>query len=138
MCAEVRTDESDVRLRIHATGLTDAYLMRKALVRGYVVVVWRGRHVVEPYQLGDDEAAGYQADVHRVARALDAHFRPVKINYQTLGNRVPHLHTHVTPRYRDDPAPGAPLPDGPNLPLPEQQWRADAAALRRRLGFGGR
>ncbi len=60
----------------------------------------------------------------------------MKINYQTLGNRTPHLHTHVTPRYEDDPAPGAPLPDCPNLPLPECQWLADAIALRQRLGFG--
>lgn len=66
---------------------------------------------------------------------LRIHFHPLKINYQTLGNRVPHLHTHVTPRYRDDPAPGAPLPDGPNVPRPEREWRADAEALRLRLGF---
>jgi diadenosine tetraphosphate (Ap4A) HIT family hydrolase len=134
LCTQSRTDESEAGLRILGTELTDAYLMRRALVRGYVVVIWRGRHVVEPYQLGDDEAARYQADVHRVARAMATHFRPMKMNCQTLGNRVPHLHTHLTPRYRDDPAPGAPLPDGPNLPLPERQWRADATALRRLLG----
>jgi diadenosine tetraphosphate (Ap4A) HIT family hydrolase len=24
---------------------------------------------------------------------------------------MPHVHTHITPRYPDDPAPGRPLPD---------------------------
>jgi diadenosine tetraphosphate (Ap4A) HIT family hydrolase len=30
----------------------------------------------------------------------------VKMNYETLGNSPPHLHTHVMPRYADDPKPG--------------------------------
>lgn len=29
----------------------------------------------------------------------------------TFGNAVPHVHTHIVPRYPDDPAPGRPLPD---------------------------
>jgi diadenosine tetraphosphate (Ap4A) HIT family hydrolase len=33
----------------------------------------------------------------------------MKVNYMLLGNSVPHLHTHVFPRYPDDPAPGGPL-----------------------------
>ncbi len=52
-----------------------------------------------------------------------------QINYMTAGNRVPHLHTHVTSRYRDDPATGTPLPDEQNVEMPEAQWREDAAAL---------
>jgi diadenosine tetraphosphate (Ap4A) HIT family hydrolase len=40
---------------------------------------------------------------------VQALFDPVKLNYLTLGNTVPHLHTHVLPRYRDDPAPGGPI-----------------------------
>ena len=31
------------------------------------------------------------------------------MNLMTLGNWVPHLHTHVVPRYLDDPAPGGPI-----------------------------
>ena len=34
------------------------------------------------------------------------HDKPVNLNYMTLGNTVPHLHTPVLPRYQDDPAPG--------------------------------
>jgi len=45
-----------------------------------------------------------------VARAVEAEFAPVKLNLFTLGNRVPHLHTHVVPRYLDDPAPGGLIP----------------------------
>ena len=36
--------------------------------------------------------------------------QPVKLNYDLLGNSLPHLHTHVVPRYADDPKPGWPFP----------------------------
>ena len=64
--------------------------------------------------------------------ALDEHFEPVKLNYELLGNSLPHLHTHVMPRYADDPKPGWPFPhpeDEPP-PHPEAELRADVAALR--------
>ena len=51
---------------------------------------------------------------------LQRHYRPLKMNYEVLGNALPHLHTHLVPRYLDDPAPGRPFPflgvERPNLP----------------------
>jgi diadenosine tetraphosphate (Ap4A) HIT family hydrolase len=73
------------------------------------------------------------SDVLAVGRAVDSYFKPMKVNYMILGNQSPHLHAHVTARYLDDPAPGGPLPAGMNRVLPEADWRADAAALRRLL-----
>jgi diadenosine tetraphosphate (Ap4A) HIT family hydrolase len=49
-----------------------------------------------------------------------------------LGNAVPHLHTHIVPRYADDVRPGWPFPfPDPEPPaMPEGRLRADLAALR--------
>jgi diadenosine tetraphosphate (Ap4A) HIT family hydrolase len=71
-----------------------------------------------------------------VGRALEEHFEPVKMNYETLGNSLPHLHTHVMPRYADDPKPGWPFPhpEEPPAPHPEDEFRHDVQALRARLG----
>jgi diadenosine tetraphosphate (Ap4A) HIT family hydrolase len=110
-----------------------AYLQRAGIQRGYTVVIWRGRHVAEPTELEPDEAARYYwLEVLRVARALEAHLGSVKTNYEVLGNELPHLHTHVIPRYADDPRPGwpFPFPDGKPPPLPEEPFRADVEALR--------
>jgi diadenosine tetraphosphate (Ap4A) HIT family hydrolase len=75
-------------------------------------------------------------EMAEVAAAVMATFRPRKMNYELLGNSLPHLHTHVMPRYADDPKPGWPFPhpeDEP-APHPEAEFRADLEALRARLG----
>jgi len=40
------------------------------------------------------------AEVLTVARALISQYQPLKMNYETLGNSLPHLHTHLV---RDSP-----------------------------------
>jgi diadenosine tetraphosphate (Ap4A) HIT family hydrolase len=111
---------------------SDAYLQRRSWQRGYTIVVWRGRHVAEPTELDEAEAGGYWREVLRVGSALGRHYRPVKLNYQILGNAVPHLHAHLLPRFAQDPAPGRPLlfPEGERPELPTEQLRRDALALR--------
>ena len=54
------------------------------------------------------------------------------MNYDILGNSLPHLHTHVVPRYADDPRPGwpFPFPEGESPPIPEDLYSADVQALR--------
>ena len=126
MCDSPRVDEDDYGIRIHATAYTDAILQRAAIQPGYTLVIWRGCHVVEPYELNPDEAAAYWHDVLTVARALAAHYRPIKMNYQTLGNTVPHLHTHLLPRFTEDPAPGRPFP---LLPQNGAESKTDPALL---------
>jgi len=51
----------------------------------------------------------------------------------TLGNTVPHLHTHVLPRYQDDPARGGPIAWEAIFaadPVPEAELHRQAADLR--------
>jgi diadenosine tetraphosphate (Ap4A) HIT family hydrolase len=111
---------------------TVAYLRRHEIQRGYAIVACRA-HVVEPFDLPDDEAAAYWGDILRVGRALRTHFSPKKLNYETWGNGEPHLHTHIVPRYEIDPHPGGGFPfwlvtDPPLLPADE--LAGDVEALR--------
>jgi len=103
------------------------------------MVVWRGRHVVEPTELSEAEAAAYGREVLRVGRALEQVLAPVKLNYDVLGNSVPHLHTHIVPRYADDPRPGWPFPfPDPDPPaMPEDRLMRDVEALRRACAAAG-
>ena len=132
MCAEGRPDETRSGARIFAGAVSDAYLQRADIQRGYTVVTWRGRHVAEPTELAADEASAYWIEVLRVARALEEHLAPVKMNYNVLGNSLPHLHTHVLPRYADDPRPGwpFPFPEDEPPPIAETVFERDVDALR--------
>jgi len=67
--------------------------------------------VADPCDFTDDELTGYWADVRTAAKAIEQAYQPCQLNYATFDNAVPHVHTHITPRYLDDPAPGRPLPD---------------------------
>jgi diadenosine tetraphosphate (Ap4A) HIT family hydrolase len=134
MCEYERPDADDFGLRIHVGRYTDAYLQRADVQRGYTVVIWRGRHITEPTELNDAEASGYWAEVLTVARALIDMYKPLKMNYETLGNSLPHLHTHLIPRFTDDPRPGQPFPltaETPDAQVPEDQLQSDARALRK-------
>jgi diadenosine tetraphosphate (Ap4A) HIT family hydrolase len=103
LCAEGRPDETAHGIRFFAGELADAYLSRGGVQRGLSHVYFRGRHVVEPTELSADEAARFFAELLQVGRAIERVFDPVKMNYDILGNSVPHLHVHVIPRYADDP-----------------------------------
>jgi diadenosine tetraphosphate (Ap4A) HIT family hydrolase len=132
MCAQGRPEETEYGMRILAGEVSDAYLQKAGIQRGYTISIWRGRHVAEPTELSNEEASAYWHEVLRVGRALEAHLQPVKLNYDLLGNSLPHLHTHLMPRYADDPRPGwpFPFPDGEPPPHDEAAFRADAEALR--------
>ena len=87
-----------------------AHLERHAIARGHAIVIFRDRHVADFTSLSTSEVAAYWRDIHTVARMIEQVFAPCHMNYQLLGNSVPHLHVHLVPRYFDDPAPGKPLP----------------------------
>ena len=100
MCAQDRPDEDEHSIRIHAGRDSDAYLQRVSRQLGYTIVTWRGRHIAEPTELAAQEASGYWLEVLQLASALQRHYQPVKMNDQTLGNAVPHLHTQSSAAVR--------------------------------------
>lgn len=96
------------------------------------MAIWKHQHVAEPTQLSTEQAAGFWLETLRAGAAIERYLRPVKLNYLTLGNGLPHLHTHIVPRYVDDPAPGGPMPFEflDNGRQPEERLQADVLALR--------
>jgi len=68
---------------------------------GYCVLVSRA-HATELSHLGPDRPA-FLAEMATLAEAIGACFRPHKLNYELLGNLVPHLHWHLFPRSAADP-----------------------------------
>jgi len=133
ICAAVGQGDNDSWVAVITGEFAEVYLERRSRLPGYCIVVWRHGHIAEPTDLAPGQACGYWEEVLAVGRAVREQFDPVKVNYLTLGNTIPHLHTHVVPRYRDDPAPGGPIgweQIFASAPVPEAELRRQAAALR--------
>ena len=96
----------------------DGYLQKIGPSLGYSVVIFRDRHVGDPQSMTTGEHAGFWTDVSSVAKAIEAAFGPIHLNFQILGNQDPHVHVHIVPRYDPDPA--------PSLPLPAAAWEASS------------
>ena len=114
MCARVAGEGA---LFIADLGTSRAYFNEDQFFPGWVFVVLK-RHAVELYDLEARERATLIEEVSRVAQALARVYRPVKMNYELLGNQVPHIHWHLVPRLADDPEPRWPVWRVPHDPEP--------------------
>ena len=115
MCS--RYGGSGGELHVADLDLSRVFLHEDQFFPGYVLLVLR-RHVTELYDLPAPERATLMEEVSRVAQALARVFRPVKMNYELLGNLVPHIHWHLVPRLATDPGLRAPIWTVEHRPAP--------------------
>lgn len=140
LCAFVADEDPAWGVRVYTGRVANGYLSVRGQLPGYCWVIWRDGHVCEPTDLEPATAQAFFADMLIVGRAVTELLRPAKMNYEILGNKVPHLHAHVVPRPQVDPSPNGPTPwtfldDGR---LPVSQVEHLTADLRRLLGEPGR
>lgn len=88
-------------------------ITKNQYVPGYCVLLCH-THVVEPYELTSDQRMLFFDDLALAGKALQAAFHADKMNYNILGNAVPHLHVHNIPRYFTDSAPQRPIDPTPH------------------------
>jgi diadenosine tetraphosphate (Ap4A) HIT family hydrolase len=94
--------------RIADCGSSVAYLHDDQFFAGWTFVVLK-RHATELWQLEAAERATLIEEVTHVARAVADAFGALKMNYELLGNAIPHIHWHLIPRVAGDPAPRGPV-----------------------------
>jgi diadenosine tetraphosphate (Ap4A) HIT family hydrolase len=99
MCSRWDTDSD---LRVIELPCSYVILNRDQYFPGYTLLFTKV-HVTELFHLEPPVRAALMEEVSSVARALDAVFMPAKINYELLGNMVPHMHWHIVPRFTSDP-----------------------------------
>jgi len=103
--------------------------------RGYCVLLAK-HHAQELFELPREEARGLSEELRSVAQAIWHVVKPLKLNYECLGNLEPHVHWHVFPRYEseEEKLRRAPVWERPaserSRPLEETDQRALMAALR--------
>ena len=105
-------------------------LPKNQYARGYCTLIFR-EHATELHELSPEKQAALMRDLARAGAAIARVFKPDKMNYQLLGNLVPHIHWHIVPRHWGDPAPGRPIsPDSVRRLLKLEEYRQIIAELR--------
>ena len=97
-------------------GLTRVYLHDDQFFPGWAVAVFQ-RHATELFHLAPTERFQLIEEVNLIAKGLADAFDAIKINYELLGNQLPHIHWHLIPRLASDPAPREPVWGVPHEPL---------------------
>jgi len=94
--------ETDADLRICELKHSYVTLMRDQFFPGYTLLSTK-IHCSELFQLDREVRSELMEEVSCVAKVLYDIFQPAKINYELLGNMVPHIHWHLVPRFATDP-----------------------------------
>lgn len=89
-------------------GQSRAYLFDDQFFPGWTVLVLK-RHVTELFGLSPAERQRLMEEVSAVSQILATAYDAKKMNYELLGNQLPHMHWHLIPRRPDDPAPLEPV-----------------------------
>ncbi len=93
--------EADADLRIAELEHSYLILNRDQFFPGYTLLFTKN-HVTELFHLEREARIGLMEEVSSVAKALYKVFNPAKINYELLGNMVPHIHWHIVPRFASE------------------------------------
>ena len=136
-CIMCRRWQDEPDLRIIELEQCYVQLNRDQFFRGYTLVFSRA-HVTELFHLDQGVRQQVIEEVNRVAVALNQVYRPTKMNYELLGNMVPHMHWHLVPRFSDDPLWPRPIwsEPHPEKPLTADQYREAIGTIRQALETG--
>jgi len=137
LCGLVKTpggDSEDIYF-IADLAMSRLVLKHNQYVKGYCLLVYL-KHVREPYELPQDEQEQYFDDMMTAGMSLEKVFGADKMNFQILGNAVPHLHCHIVPRYYGDAAPNHPIdPNASQVILKPEEYRARVESIREMLSL---
>jgi diadenosine tetraphosphate (Ap4A) HIT family hydrolase len=111
------------------------FLHNNQYVKGYCGLICF-KHVREPYELPQDEQEQYWADIMLAGMALEKAFGADKMNFQILGNLVPHLHTHIQPRYLGDEGGGGAMDThGKTVLLKPEEYQERVELIRQTISL---
>lgn len=76
--------------------------------KGYALLLSK-THCSELHLISEKNRELFLKEMTIVGNAIYDTFQPKKLNYEILGNEVPHVHCHIFPRYENDPNPEMPI-----------------------------
>jgi diadenosine tetraphosphate (Ap4A) HIT family hydrolase len=102
------TVADDISVKVAELETCNLLLTKDQKYRGRCILALKD-HKTEVFQLGAEELQAWARDLAKASGAINAAFKPDKINYAGFGDTYPHLHIHLVPKYKDGPEWGAPF-----------------------------
>ena len=122
-----------VAIEVARLSVSTLYLFREQSHPGRVIVAY-DEHVADIVDLPDDKRRALLDDIVRTAKAIRKAHSPDMINYAAFGDTMPHLHFHLTPKYRDGFEWGDVFAMNPKRTLlTDSEYGAEVEKLRRAL-----
>lgn len=134
-CPMCRRWSAEADLQIAEFSHSYLMLNRDQYFPGYCFLISK-QHVTELFHLTPDIRRELIEEVAKVAEVLADLFKPDKLNYELLGNMVPHMHWHLVPRFVEDPLWPRPIWSEPHeaLVLPPAACAERVRLIRKALG----
>ncbi|CUH94796.1 hypothetical protein P22_0862 [Propionispora sp. 2/2-37] len=88
-------------LKIAELRISTLYLFREQTYRGRCLLSFNG-HKGELYELSNEEQTLYMHDLAQAAHAVQKACNPDNINYGAYSDKLPHLHFHIVPKYKNE------------------------------------
>jgi diadenosine tetraphosphate (Ap4A) HIT family hydrolase len=76
------------------------YLFKEQTHKGRCIVAYH-KHEKELFHLKQSELTNFMTDVSLAAEAIFKSVNPQKLNYGAYGDKMPHLHMHIVPKYEN-------------------------------------
>lgn len=107
------------------------FFFKDQTYKGRCVVAYKG-HAKEISNIPVEELPLFAEDLAKAVKVIETVFNPDKINYGAFGDKLPHLHFHLVPKYENGSNWGdvfAITPD-PKVHLSEEEYRSVKTSFR--------
>ncbi|GFZ30713.1 HIT family protein [Clostridium zeae] len=121
-------------LKVTKLNVSTLYLFKEQTYKGRCVVAY-DNHVNELFEISESELALFMKDVATAAKAIKTAFGADKMNLGAYSDKLPHLHFHVVPKYKDGYSWGGTFEMNPtnNLKLSDKEYAEIIDAIKANL-----
>ncbi len=93
---------SDLMFEIAKLKVSTFYFFKEQTHPGRCILAFNKGHKGEIFELTEDERKDLMDDLAKASAAVYKVFNPDKLNYASFGDKGPHIHFHIVPKYKDN------------------------------------
>lgn len=126
---------SDLMIEIAELKVSTFFFFKEQTHPGRCIVAFNKGHKGELFELSPQERSDLMDDTAKAAEAIQKVFNPDKLNYASFGDKGPHIHFHIVPKYNDGAKWGAIFDMMPEekVYLEDAQYKTYIEALKKEL-----